>query len=225
MARINTYQIDTILQGNDKVIGSDFSGSVTKNFKLADIASLFSQGLISVGGQAGYKFSDTIEQKAFYGPADNTAISALTTLKFSQVDGGDNNIQDFILEYNLKRIILFQNDNHNNYGIFDVTNVKEDVDNLDYYDFSLTHVSSNGNLILDKYYTVALFSGEKDKHYTHPQNNASPTWEIEHNLGKKPSVSVELSGGRQGIADVVYVDNNNLTINFSTAKSGKAYLN
>lgn len=38
MARISTYQRDTVVTKNDKVIGTDSSGSITKNFKLEDIA-------------------------------------------------------------------------------------------------------------------------------------------------------------------------------------------
>ena len=225
MARINTYQLDTVLHENDKVIGTDQIGTVTKNFKLADIATLFSKGLISVGGQAGYKFSEIIEQKAFSGPADNTAISTLTTLKFSEVDAANNNLENFILEYNLKRILLFENDEPDNYGVFDVTNLNEDPDNRDYYDFTLNHVSSNGNLKLDQFYTLSLFGGGFDKHYIHTQNNSSATWNVQHNLGKRPAVSITVSGGKQGFADVVYTDENSLTLNFSVAKSGYTYLN
>lgn len=225
MARISIYQLDTVITAQDKVIGTDSAGSVTKNFPLSGISELFSQGLISVGGQTGYKFSDIIEEKSFSGPNNGDSISSISTLKFSEVDAADHNIQNFILEYNLKRIIIFENNDPDTYGIFDVTSITEDSENLNYYDFNLTFISGRGILTVDKFYTISLFAGEKDKHYTHSQNNASATWNVEHNLNKRPSVSITVSGGRQGFADVVYVDNNNLTLNFSSAKSGYAYLN
>lgn len=60
--------------------------------------------------------------------------------------------------------------------------------------------------------------------YTHTQGPASATWTIPHNLSFKPNVTVEDSGGGIIEGDVVYTDNNNLTITFTVASSGKAYL-
>lgn len=60
--------------------------------------------------------------------------------------------------------------------------------------------------------------------YTYTQGPASLTWTIPHNLGFKPNVTVEDSGGGIIEGDVVYTDNNNLTITFTAASSGKAYL-
>lgn len=225
MARISIYNLDNNVTALDKVIGTDFTGSVTKNFILSDIANLFSTGLISVGGQVGYKFIDVLAQKSFSGPSDNQAISTLTTIKVSSTDGAGHNIQNFIQEYNLKRIILFKNKNKDIYGVFDVTSVAVDVDNPGYYDIALAFISGNGNLELDEYYSLALFSGDKDKHYTHNQSVASSTWNVNHNLGKYPSVTVTLSTGQVGYGDVTYIDENNLTITFSGANSGKAYMN
>jgi hypothetical protein len=225
MARISIYNLDNNVTALDKVIGTDFTGSVTKNFSLIDIANLFSTGLIAIAGQVGYKFVDVLGEKSFSGPSDNQAISTVTTIKASSVDGAGHNIQNFIQEYNLKRIILFKNKDKDIYGIFDVTSIIEDINNPGYYDISLTFVSGNGNLELDEYYSLSLLAGEKDKHYTHNQNNAASTWNVTHNLNKHPSVSVVLSTGQQGIADVQYIDKNELTITLLAAQSGKAYLN
>jgi len=225
MARISIYNLDNNVTALDKVIGTDFTGSVTKNFSLTDIANLFSTGLIAIAGQVGYKFVDVLGEKSFSGPSDNQAISTVTTIKASSVDGAGHNIQNFIQEYNLKRIILFKNKDKDIYGIFDVTSIIEDINNPGYYDISLTFVSGNGNLELDEYYSLSLLAGEKDKHYTHNQNNAASTWNVTHNLNKHPSVSVVLSTGQQGIADVQYIDKNELTITLLAAQSGKAYLN
>ena len=95
MARISIYQLDTVITAQDKVIGTDSSGSVTKNFPLSGIAELFSKGFISVGGQTGYKFSDIIEEKSFSGPNNGASISSISTLKFSEVDAADHNIQNY----------------------------------------------------------------------------------------------------------------------------------
>ena len=224
MARISIYQKDTDITSQDKVIGTDFNGSATKNFPLGGLSNFFSR-TITVGGQVAYQFVDIKKNASLTEPADDTAFSALTTFKLSEIDSAGHNVEDFLLEYAGKRIIITQVDNKNNYGFYDVTSVIEDENNLNYYDFILKYVSGHGNLILNKYYTIMLAGGEKDKHHTHVQNSASTTWQVEHNLNKYPSVSITVSGGRQGIADVVYTDKNNLTLNFSNAKSGEAYLN
>ena len=196
MARISTYVRDTIVTKDDKVIGTDATGSITKNFNLEGIGELFGRGLIPIH---------------------------LTSLKFSQIDQAEHNLQNFIPEYNNQRIILFQNRNKNNYGIYTVTNIEEDPANPGYFIFSLTHNSSNGVLVLDNYYSLAIYSG--DLHYIHTQDIASATWTINHNLGKFGSATVVLSTGQKGYGDITYIDANNLTISFAGAETGKAYIN
>ena len=67
--------------------------------------------------------------------------------------------------------------------------------------------------------------GGGDKTYIHKQVIASNTWEITHNLYKYPSVSVVDTGGNAVIGDVKYIDMNVVKVTFSSAFSGKAYLN
>ena len=65
----------------------------------------------------------------------------------------------------------------------------------------------------------------KRDHYTHNQAVASATWNVAHNMGKYPSVSIVDSSGDEVEGDVNYVSLNQLTISFTAAFSGKAYLN
>ena len=223
MARISIYKKDTVITSEDKVIGTDYNGSVTKNFPLGGLSNFFSR-TITVGGQVAYQFVDIKKNASLTEPADDTAFSALTTFKLSEIDGAGHNVEDFLLEYAGKRIIITQVDNKNNYGFYEVTSVIEDENNLNYYDFILKYVSGHGNLILDKYYTIMLAGGD-DKHYTHNQGTASATWNVTHNLNKFPSATAVLSTGQKGYGDITYVDANNLTISFAAAESGKAYIN
>ena len=64
-----------------------------------------------------------------------------------------------------------------------------------------------------------------DVFFTFTQTLASATWNVQHNLGKYPSVSVVDSSGHQVIGDVAYNDLNRLTISFSAPFAGCAYLN
>jgi hypothetical protein len=93
--------------------------------------------------------------------------------------------------------------------------------------------SSNANAL------VSFTSGNKDVFvtapavaleaglftYTHTQVSAAATWTVTHNLNRRPSVTVVDSGDTVVIGDVNYVSDNQLTLTFSAAFSGKAHLN
>ena len=66
---------------------------------------------------------------------------------------------------------------------------------------------------------------EADKNYVHNQGSAATIWTIAHNLDKFPSPVVVDSGGNEIEGDVKHIDKNNLTITFSTAFTGAAYIN
>ena len=61
-------------------------------------------------------------------------------------------------------------------------------------------------------------------HVQFDQALPTATWSINHNMGFKPNVLVEDSGGSICHGNINYVDNNNLIITFSAAFSGTAYL-
>lgn len=61
--------------------------------------------------------------------------------------------------------------------------------------------------------------------HMHTQTLASAEWNITHNLGKNPSVSIVDSAEEEVIGEVQHIDVNSLIIRFSAAFSGKAYLN
>lgn len=65
----------------------------------------------------------------------------------------------------------------------------------------------------------------KRDHYTHTQTIASSSWNIVHNMGKNPSVSIVDSSGDEVEGEVNYVSSNQLTISFTASFSGTAYLN
>ena len=64
-----------------------------------------------------------------------------------------------------------------------------------------------------------------DKDFVFTQGVPSATWTIQHNMDKLPAVSAVNNNNMVVYGNVVYVDNNNLTITFSGGFSGKAYLN
>lgn len=65
----------------------------------------------------------------------------------------------------------------------------------------------------------------KDKTFVFEQAVASDTWEITHNLGKKPSVTVVDSADNVFYPAVQYINENKLVVTMNGATTGKAYLN
>jgi len=63
------------------------------------------------------------------------------------------------------------------------------------------------------------------EHFTHIQGAASDTWTIVHNLNRNPSVTVIDSAGTEVFGDITFDSLDQVTLNFSAAFSGEAYLN
>jgi len=57
------------------------------------------------------------------------------------------------------------------------------------------------------------------------QGVPASTWNIQHNLGKFPSITVIDTAGTVVTGQYTYIDNNNVTLTFSAGFAGKAYLN
>lgn len=64
-----------------------------------------------------------------------------------------------------------------------------------------------------------------DLSYVHNQAVPAAVWTVNHNLGKRPSVTVEDSAGTDVVGEVDHVNANTLTITFTAGFSGTAYLN
>lgn len=63
------------------------------------------------------------------------------------------------------------------------------------------------------------------ENYVHDQQTASTTWTVNHNMNKYPSVNVVDTANDEVTGDVKYNSLNQITISFTAAFSGKAYLN
>lgn len=60
--------------------------------------------------------------------------------------------------------------------------------------------------------------------YVHKQIVASDTWTVNHDLGRKPSVTVYDSSNKVIMAEVEYSGDQSLYIRFNKALEGAAYL-
>lgn len=68
-------------------------------------------------------------------------------------------------------------------------------------------------------------AGPSGVSFVYAQGTPATIWHINHNLGIYPTVIVIDSANTQYEGAIVYTDINNLTITFSAAFSGTAYLN
>ena len=229
MARISTYQKDTSVTKNDKVIGTDSTGSVTKNFKLQDIAGfLRNSNSVGIATQFNFKFvtsnrtTQTISFDALGG--NNTTFDNVTEFVLSKLDSENNNISEYLKIYEGKQLLIVKLDDHSNFGLFNVSSIIDHPSLSDYFTVSVSNKNNQGSFIADQYYGLAILS-EGDKKHVHPQDTASAVWDITHNLNKFPSVTSVNINNIEIKGEIQYKDTNNLTITFSAGYSGKAYLN
>ena len=227
MARISSYPYDIVVQDSDAWIGSDSVNRQTKQYTAEAVARYLNiKGKISIAAQMVFKFVVTPVPGSgeFSGPADGTAINTVTTLEISGIDAGSQNTVAFMNYLVGNEIIISQ---QNEIGVFGHFRMDSYVQNGTVYTLGLTFIGGDGTLVDGNYYDFAVFtlSSRSDLTFIFNQAIASVTWNITHNLGKFPSVTMVLNTGQKGYGDVVYIDDNNLTITFASAESGKAYMN
>lgn len=85
-------------------------------------------------------------------------------------------------------------------------------------------------------YQINLFTGNLDPianvvippvlaGYVHNQTTASDTWNINHNLGFKPSVELYSAGSQEIEGDIVHISDNQTIVYFNSSITGFARLN
>ncbi len=60
--------------------------------------------------------------------------------------------------------------------------------------------------------------------YVHDQMSPASVWTIVHGLSGYPNITIVDSSQREVVGDVIYVDSNTISVTFSSAFAGKAYL-
>jgi len=249
MARINTYTIDNVIHRNDKLLGSD-GGATTKNYSIANISNYFkNSNAAGVAGQFVWQYKTTEPQsghlKATF--SSGATFANLTSIKANKFTNGEtiNSIENVLTVLQGKDILLIDTEDPDNYGLFEVNNIAQDGSTSN-YDISLIYKnSSNGSLQAEKHYAIVVFGGGADKNteltFTSSSfatssgslltdtisGSAMPYVIFNHNLGKKPSISVEQEGspGQVAMMPVKYINNNTVRVYFTGTTSGKIYAN
>jgi len=231
MARISTYISDVDINPEDKWIGSDANnGFQTKNFTAKGIAYYLNR-FSEVGSDINYRFIIDLTNGVLNGTmavgdgwVNNIPISTLTQIKLSKNTAAGRTVLDYLQYIAGEEIIIFNTADKNSFGHFRFVSLQESTP--DVYIATVEHIASNGVLVDDEVYAIGVFTKNNgDKHYRHIQSVSSDTWSIEHSLDKYPAVVVKDSAGSIVVGDIDYVDENNVTLTFSGAFSGEAYLN
>jgi len=239
MARISTYGIDAKPELNDKVIGTDTAPGAdlrTKNYSLGEVIDLFNQSnALGVADQAIFLYQSDISQGRDAGTISfvagggvGTQFSDITQVLISKTAPGNKSVAQYLPLFIGKDIILAEAGNINSFGTYKVTSITTDVAEPSFFLVTLENYVSNGAISLNGYYIFSEFvdsNSAGDKNYVHPQPVASATWTVQHNLNKFPSVTPVNINNIQIYGEVVFNDLNNLTINFSAAFSGQAFIN
>jgi len=236
MARIKLYPNDEAITGGDRLVGTDINGNATKNYQIEEIAKYFAKSSTAdstgIGFQYNYagKYSgQSLQSGDFRYQVDPSAPTQfgwanITAIAFSRYTANATDINPIASLYR-KQIIKITDigtANPSNYGVYKISNVTNLTNG---FLFSLILQGGNGEPSTSVIALSATGISTTDAFYTFTQSTASATWNVQHNLEKYPSVTVIDSANDVVYGNTTYIDENNLTINFSAPFSGKAYLN
>ena len=237
MTKISTYVVDEKVTALDKWIGSDADNqNRTKNFTPKKLARYFNDDqVINIGVPLQYQYYtlDPLEDRPRgtltfeneIGPTVN--FSAINTFLLSKYTTKQNIVSEYLDFLIGKKVLLFKSSDINSFGLYLISDIEIYDEDPNFFVVTVDFEVGNGFIQEDNYYMISLVSLEEnsDKTFIFVQDTTANPWVINHNLNKFPSATMVLSTGQVGIADVNYIDANNLTITFSGDESGKAYMN
>jgi len=226
MARISSYPRDLDVNDGDAWIGTESSNRQTKQFTAAAVAKYLNiKGKISISAQMVFKFEVAGAASGdFTGPADGAALNSIATMQLSIVDVSSQDVVAFMNYLVGNNILISKQKNISTFGHYTIDSY---TDNGQFYTLNLTNLFGNGVLENKAVYDFAVFtlSSQGVPTFIFNQNTVATVWNIQHNLGKFPSITVIDTGDTVVAGEYTYIDNNNVQLNFSAAFAGKAYLN
>tara|TARA_R110002051_G_scaffold109692_1_gene182406 strand:+ start:267 stop:971 length:705 start_codon:yes stop_codon:yes gene_type:complete len=234
MARIKTYSNDTVVVANDKWIGSDSQAKfATKNYTAQSVADFINEK----GNQLQslrYKYKSTPPRNPgtiSFSPykANNVPFSTITSwiLSDSELKSPEDISSFYSSPLVGSDVLVTQCDDITQWAIYEWDSVTDVPNEKLFSNIGLSYRTGLGGLINDEDYFISLLSyqGGGDLNFTYVQGVASTTWNIQHNLGKFPSITVIDTANTVVTGEYTYDDINNVTLTFSAAFAGTAYLN
>lgn len=234
MGLIYNYPNDVEIQDDDAWIGTNAENKQTAQFTAQKVADYLNvNGKISVANQYGFRFrtiETTTRATMFFsgGGGDGTDFSSITQLIISNYDISGQFMTNFFAILVGSQILISHKDDVNSFGHYTLQAYNAFSD-PNFYILDLAPLNSNNTIVNGEYYYISslnLAAGSGgDKNFVFNQGSPSATWNITHTLNKYPSVSVVDSAGTIWYPAVTYNSLTSITLNFSAAFSGKAYLN
>ena len=240
MTKIKNYPLDLEVNGGDKWIGTDSQSlaKLTKNFTPDNLAKYYNDKEVINMVNAMRFVYDTVDpgderiSGGFSFPVEVGPVvpfSSISSLIFSKYTLGSVNVSTFFSDIVGGIIIIQKADNQGVFAFYRLNSYEIDPVDGDFYSVGLAYISGSGSINQDEDYLVALVylagSAVDDKSYTFTQSVPSTTWSVAHNLQKFPSITVVDSASTVVTGEYTYINNNNVTLTFSAAFAGKAYLN
>ena len=233
MAIINAYPKDINIQDKDAWIGTDSYNRQTKQYTAEAVASYLNiKGKVSIAGQVNYKFvniakygAGTIALPA--GGGDGTLFSAITEFKISRTDLSGQVVVAYLDFLVNQEILIMSQTDKEAFGHYKISSYVVDSVDSNFYTLQLVFLGGNSSISVDHYYDIVnfTFGSESDKTFVFVQTVPNTVWDVQHDLNKFPSITVIDTGGTVVIGQYTYIDNNNITLEFSAGFAGKAYLN
>lgn len=231
MSSISSYKRKNKPVGSDMMIGTSVDNGQTKNFSVNALSIAAVNTYLGTNSfqfviepdENGDRPEATISFENYLG--DNTPFSIITSLYVNTLMLNGTYSIEYLKRLIGKNIVISDKRDLDRYGVYFLTSITQISGNI--YEMSLSFVEGNSTIHNLHYYGISFDTntGGGDKNYVHNQPSASQVWSVNHNLKKYTSVSTVLSTGQKGYGDVQYIDENNLTITFASAESGKAYIN
>ena len=227
MARISSYPYDVTVQDTDAWVGSDSVNRSTKQYTAEAVAKYLNiKGKISISAQMVFKYV-AVNPRAgdFSGPADGSAMTGITTMQLSTADVSGQDVIAFMTYLVGNNILISEQNNISTFGHFLIDSYT--VSAAGFYTLNLTSLGGNGNLTDLLYYDFAVFTlpAQGVPTFIFTQAVAATVWNVNHNLGKFPSITVIDTANTVVTGEYTYIDNSSVTLTFSAAFAGKAYLN
>tara|TARA_R100000544_G_scaffold28529_1_gene15055 strand:- start:87 stop:785 length:699 start_codon:yes stop_codon:yes gene_type:complete len=232
MALIQSYPSYAPVNDGDRWIGTNSTTGSTRNFTAQQIADYLNlRAKIMVGGQMTYQYKN----QAAGGLGDMFNVNQtpgiiipfadVVSFDISTTDKSDEIVTQFFQYLIGSNILLGEGDAISNFGHYKLNTLAQ-IGATAFYRATVTYLGGNGNLAHDKLYTMIQFdsgdTGDKTEIVTF--NNLAVV-DVTHTMNKFPSVTVVTTANDIIYGEVQYATTSALTLTFTSAQSGKIYLN
>jgi len=240
MARISTYPLDENLVASDKWIGTSANdANATKNYSVGKVTEYLNISGVIDSQTLRYKYQDVTPQDTrevgtiSFATSQGASVnfSNITTWVLSKFAKPDKQVDSFYTSPLIGSYVLVTNaSNVSNWAVYLWVSSAATTD-PNFYNIGLTYISGSGGLQKNKDYLISLLTYDVagqtgDKTQVFDITVPSAVWDLSHSLDKYPSITTVTGVNDNQVYGVAeYVSTSRVKITFSSAITGKAFLN